>query len=57
MNAIMSAEDVARIGYKAMQRGRVVVISGLMNKILAFSVRLTPRAIIRKVAKYLNGKG
>ncbi len=57
MNAIMSPEDVARIGYRAMNRGKTVVISGLMNKLLAFSVRLTPRAVIRKIAKYLNGKG
>ena len=45
--------DVARIGYEAMKRGKRVVIAGLRNKLLAESVRVTPRrwvtAIVRKI--------
>ena len=42
------ASDVARIGYRAMQRGDVVVVPGLRNKILASSVRFTPRPVLRR---------
>jgi len=50
----MSAEAVARIGHQGYRRGRVVVVAGLRNKALGFSVRLTPRVLVRKVAKRLN---
>ena len=43
------ASDVARIGYRAMKRGDVVVVPGLRNKILASSVRFTPRPVLRRV--------
>lgn len=56
LNAIMRADKAARIGYRAMLRGKVIVIPGLMNRFMAFSVRLTPRAIIRKITGYLNGQ-
>ena len=50
----MSAEAVARIGHRAFRRGQVVAVTGLRNEILAASVRFTPRALVRKVAKRLN---
>jgi uncharacterized protein len=50
----MSAEAVARIGHKAFRRGRVVSIAGASNRVMAFSTRLAPRAVARKVAKYFN---
>jgi short-subunit dehydrogenase len=50
----MSAEAVARVGHRAFREGRVVVIAGLRNRILAFSVRLAPRSLVRKIAKALN---
>jgi short-subunit dehydrogenase len=37
------SQDVARAGYLGMKRGKRVVIPGLINKLLAFSVRLAPR--------------
>ncbi len=51
----MSAAKVARIGYAALRRGKVVTVTGLRYKLLAQSVRLAPRALVRKVAKFLNG--
>lgn len=51
---MMSAKEVAEIGYDALKKGKPVVISGTLNKILAQSVRITPRFIIRKIAKFLN---
>jgi short-subunit dehydrogenase len=51
---LASASDVARAGYRAMQRGDVVVVPGLRNKILASSVRFTPRSVLRRVVHRLQ---
>jgi len=50
----MSAASVAEIGHRAFRRGRVVAVPGLRNRLLAFSVRLSPRSAARKVAGALN---
>jgi short-subunit dehydrogenase len=50
----MSADCVARIGHRAFRQGRVVAVAGLRNKLLLFSVRLSPRSAVRKVVKHLN---
>ncbi|MCR9144295.1 MAG: SDR family oxidoreductase [bacterium] len=52
--SVMAADKAARIGYRGMLRGKVIVIPGLLNRMLAFSVRITPRAIIRKITGFLN---
>lgn len=57
MASVMAADRAARIGYRGMLRGKVIVIPGLMNRLLAFSVRVSPRGLIRKVAHYVNGQG
>ena len=38
----MSAEKVAQIGYKAMQKGKSKVIAGLMNKVMGFAAKTLP---------------
>ncbi|MBV9554567.1 MAG: SDR family oxidoreductase [Alphaproteobacteria bacterium] len=38
----MSASEVARVGYRALQAGRRVVITGMMNRILALGGRYGP---------------
>ncbi len=48
------ADKVARHAYKSMMKGKVVAIEGVMNWISAFSVRFGPRALVRKIAKWLN---
>jgi short-subunit dehydrogenase len=53
----MSAESVARIGHDAFRDGKFVVVAGTKNKLMSFAVRLVPRAVARKVAKYLNHAG
>jgi len=50
----MSGEAVARIGHRAFRRGRVVAIAGWQNRLLSFSVRLSPRLVVRKIVKRLN---
>ncbi|TGK17352.1 SDR family oxidoreductase [Leptospira fluminis] len=47
-------KEVARLGYEGVKSGKVVVISGLANKVLAQSVRISPRFLIRKISKFLN---
>jgi uncharacterized protein len=42
----MSAATVARIGYRAMKSGRRVVITGVLNNILAIASRLAPHSVV-----------
>lgn len=49
-----SSEEVAAAGYRAMQRGQRVYIPGVMNWIMAQSVRFTPRRVITAVVKLLS---
>jgi short-subunit dehydrogenase len=51
----MAAEPVARAGHRAFRKGRVLVIPGLGNRLLAFSTRLAPRWLIRRVIRKLQG--
>jgi short-subunit dehydrogenase len=52
---MMTAAEVARIGYQGLMDGRRVVIPGVKNKLLAAaSQRLAPRAATLAVAKKLN---
>jgi len=48
------ADKVARHAYRSMMKGRVVAIEGLMNWLSAFSVRFGPRALVRKITRWLN---
>ena len=50
----MDSMSVARIGYRAMMRGKRVAIAGLRNKIMAHSTRLAPRSLLASVVKKLN---
>lgn len=50
----MTSAEVARIGYRAMLKGKRVVITGAKNKILAFSTRLAPRRVVTAIARKLN---
>jgi short-subunit dehydrogenase len=47
----MSVEQVAKIGYRALVRGKPVVVPGLMNKLMAFAGRLLPRSVLTRVAR------
>jgi short-subunit dehydrogenase len=54
---VMSSADVARGAYAAMNRGTPFVIHGFMNRMLAFSVRLGPRSVVRSIAASMNKPG
>lgn len=54
---IMKAADVAQAGFAGLMKKKKIVIPGLINKLGAFSVRLTPRSVITSIARSLNQKG
>jgi short-subunit dehydrogenase len=47
---VMRAGDVARIGYSGFKAGQSVVITGLFNKIMAFSTRFAPSFMLLGIA-------
>jgi short-subunit dehydrogenase len=51
----MSSASVARAGYDAMMRGKPVLVTGIMNKLVAVSGRVFPRAVVFPVARFLLG--
>lgn len=50
----MDARKVARDGIRGMHKGKTLVISGLLNNLLAFSIRFTPRFLIPKIVYSLQ---
>jgi short-subunit dehydrogenase len=44
-----SSASVAAFGVKAMQRGDVVAVPGFQNKLLAASIRFSPRPVVRRL--------
>ncbi len=53
---LMKAADVAEIGYSGLMNGKKIIIPGLMNKLLAFNTRFTPRSVLVMITRYLNQK-
>jgi short-subunit dehydrogenase len=52
--ATMDPRSVAEIGYRGLMQGRAIVVAGLQNRALAFSIRLAPRRVLSQVARRLN---
>lgn len=52
--SVSPADKVARHAYRSMMKGKVVAIEGLLNWLTAFSVRFSPRALVRKLARWMN---
>ena len=53
---MMSATEVAEIGFSGLLKSKTIVIPGLINKLVAFLVRFTPRRIATAGAFFLNQK-
>lgn len=51
----MKPRPVAEAGLRALSRGKASVIAGIMNKVVAFSNRFTPRSMQRAVMKSVTG--
>jgi short-subunit dehydrogenase len=54
---VMTAPEVARQGYAALKAGRPLIITGLLNKIIAMSTRFTPTSMLLMIAGHLNKRG
>jgi len=52
-----TAASVAAFGVAAMQRGDVVAVPGVANKVMAASVRFTPRPIVRRLVHRMQAAG
>ena len=47
---VMDAPRVARVGYRAMMKGKAVAIPGLRNKLIPVATRITPRPLITRIS-------
>jgi short-subunit dehydrogenase len=54
---VMTAAEVARQGYAALKAGRPLIITGLLNKIIAMTTRFTPTSVLLMIAGHLNSRG
>ena len=48
---LLSSRYVAELGYRAMIAGKPLVIAGLLNRLLVFSVRLLPRRLVVRLSR------
>lgn len=48
--------EIASYAYRQMQKGARVAIPGLMNKIMANSIRFTPRGLVLKIVRAMQNK-
>jgi short-subunit dehydrogenase len=53
---VMTAVEVADIGYREFRRGELTIIPGLRNRLLAFAVRLAPRRLVPRLVRRLQEK-
>lgn len=52
-----TSAEVARYGYEAMMKGKVVAVHGWLNKLMAASVQLAPRALVRSAVRRIQENG
>ena len=51
---VMDARTVAEAGYRGMLAGQAIVIPGLQNKLLAQSLRFSPRSLVTKIVRRMQ---
>jgi len=51
---MMDTKTVAKIGYQGLMRNQTVVIPGIKNRILAESIRFSPRNLVTKIVRSMN---
>lgn len=50
----MDSTTVSEIGYRGMMNGETIVITGALNKLMAFSTRLFPRSMATRLVKRIQ---
>lgn len=53
----MSSSAVARAGFRGMMKGKTLIVPGVKNKVMAQSLRLSPRKLVTAVARRLQERG
>lgn len=53
---LMSAEKVARIAYRGLEKNKLIIIPGFLNKFLALSARYSPVALSMRITAFLHQK-
>ncbi|MFW5751796.1 MAG: SDR family NAD(P)-dependent oxidoreductase [bacterium] len=53
---LATVEKVAEVGYKAMMKGKTVVVQGGVNALFVFFIRFMPRAWVRKAVRRISEK-
>lgn len=51
---VMSAKKVAKIAFEKFEKGKEIIITGLINKIIVFGIRFLPRKWVVKIARKLQ---
>ncbi len=54
---VASAANVAAAGYRALMRGRRVVVPGLSNALLTFSIQLSLRNLVASIGRRIRMAG
>jgi uncharacterized protein len=54
MVTMMTSVNVAEQGIDAMKKGRRIIVTGLANKMMAFSVRLAPRGMLTQLVRKMQ---
>ena len=52
----MDAEEVAKITYKEFNKGKLIIIPGVKNKLLVLGNKFLPESISRKIILKTNKK-
>ena len=52
----MTASEVAEIGYRALMKGKRVVVPGFRNKLMMFMTRFTPRNMVTAMSENMMSK-
>lgn len=50
---VMDARQVAKVGYRALLKGKKIAVPGFYNKLLVSSIRFTPRWLVLKLGQFL----
>ena len=53
---VMDAAAVARAGYQGFRSGQRIVVPGLLNKLVAQSVRVSPRRLVTRIVRTMQAK-
>jgi short-subunit dehydrogenase len=54
VKTLMDTQTVALMGYQGLMENKTIVIPGIKNKILAESIRFTPRKLVTKVVRSMH---